>query len=341
MKMYLDSGKELSCSDIDSLVKKREIRIGFKFTINDSNLAQFATDVLSSTTTLKTLRLDTAAALESESFCTALAQNDTIEFINLQESCCDDDGAIALASILKTNSTLQTISLNDNHITDVGAKALAEALATNHVLRRLYLNNNMIDEKGAKALTDVMSPRRIISLKDNNFDDEEEEEDNDDDDDEPSRQKIHFDCDAEEGESEEESDDEGEEESEDEGEEESEDEGEEESDDDKEEESDDDKEEESDDEEEEEEEEELLLKKSKSRITNQVKKEKREDFDVETDTEMNDASTVMPTVGGYCLDKIDSLHRADQQFIERFQELKQRFAIMSNLSSVVLSKTIF
>eukprot|EP00986_Skeletonema_menzelii_P016806 scaffold15947_cov140-Skeletonema_menzelii.AAC.3 len=168
---------------IHSLTQKSVIRIGTPFSTNQHNLEQFATNVLSTTSTLTTLQLlDTATTLHNESFRKALAQNATITFLNLRHSNCDDEGAIALATILKTNSTLQTISLNDNRIRDIGAKALAEALEVNRTLEKLYLNDNLVGEEGAMALMDVGSRRGggrtllQISLRGNNFEDEEGEE---------------------------------------------------------------------------------------------------------------------------------------------------------------------
>ena len=56
----------------------------------------------------------------------------------------EDDGAKAIAQILKTNTTLAEIRMYNKFITDDGAKALAEALKTNKTLRSLSLSGKSV-----------------------------------------------------------------------------------------------------------------------------------------------------------------------------------------------------
>eukprot|EP00985_Skeletonema_marinoi_P014766 scaffold7522_cov202-Skeletonema_marinoi.AAC.21 len=164
--------------DINKLTKKNVISVGCSVHAKE-NLDILAAVLTTTATKLETLQLDdTATALQNDNFLTALTQNDTIRFLNLRSSGCDNNGAIALATVLKKNTTLQTISLNDNNISDVGAKALAEALKENTAVQKLYLNDNIISEEGAKALADARrgidgkSLQMIISLRRNKLTDE-------------------------------------------------------------------------------------------------------------------------------------------------------------------------
>jgi len=163
--------------DINKLTKKNVISVGCSVHAKE-NLDILAAVLTTTATKLETLQLDdTATALQNDNFLTALTQNDTIRFLNLRSSGCDDNGAIALATVLRKNSTLQTISLNDNNISDVGAKALAEALKENTAVQKLYLNDNIISEEGAKALADARRGidgklQIIISLRRNKLTDE-------------------------------------------------------------------------------------------------------------------------------------------------------------------------
>ena len=169
------SGRLLQ-EDITKLVKKSVIRVGGASPFADKNFFEKLAAVLQTTATLETLQLDTAAALRNDNFVTALTQNRTIRFLNLRSSGCDDDGAKALAAVLKENSTLRTISLNNNIISDVGAKSLAKALRINTAVRKIYLNENNISDVGAKVLTAAMRENggtlQKISLKRNKLADE-------------------------------------------------------------------------------------------------------------------------------------------------------------------------
>jgi hypothetical protein len=55
-----------------------------------------------------------------------------------------DDGALAIAEMLKLNSTLQVIGLEGNRIEDDGALAIAEALEFNSTLQEIDLEGNEI-----------------------------------------------------------------------------------------------------------------------------------------------------------------------------------------------------
>ncbi|KAL7431065.1 hypothetical protein ACHAXM_002503 [Skeletonema potamos] len=169
------SSSRLVQDDITALAKKSVIRVGggCSSVADDENKNfEILAAVLRKTSALETLQLDeTAAVLKSNEFVTALARNRTIRFLNLRSSGCDDDGAKALAAILKENSTLQTMSSNNNNICDVGAEALADALKENGSVQKIYLNDNNISDEGAKALANALRGNdgslQLISLRRN------------------------------------------------------------------------------------------------------------------------------------------------------------------------------
>ena len=71
-------------------------------------------------------------------------------------------GAQALAEALKVNTSLQSLNLECNEIDQVGAQALAQALTVNTSLRRLNLRNNAIGDAGAQALEPLIRLGRVI-----------------------------------------------------------------------------------------------------------------------------------------------------------------------------------
>lgn len=75
-----------------------------------------------------------------------------------------DDGAKALAKVLKGNSTLQKLDLSYNHIEADGTKALAEALKGNSTLQELDLFDNII-VGGVHALAEALKQNTgLLSL---------------------------------------------------------------------------------------------------------------------------------------------------------------------------------
>ena len=57
---------------------------------------------------------------------------------------------------LAKNNTLEVVNLNNNNIGVEGAKVLAEALKVNTTLERIYLDGNNIGDGGAKYLARVL-----------------------------------------------------------------------------------------------------------------------------------------------------------------------------------------
>ena len=81
-----------------------------------------------------------------------------------------DEGAKAVAAMLKENQEIVTISLKDNQIGDEGAKAFAATLESNQTLYNLYLDQNQIGDEGVKAFAKMLEKNHTLqALKlDNN-----------------------------------------------------------------------------------------------------------------------------------------------------------------------------
>ena len=98
---------------------------------------------------------------------TALAEvlknNTALATLNLHGNKIGDDGATALAEALKNNNTaLATLSLSNNKIGNDGAIALAEALKTSTALTYLALDRNMIGRRGELALQDMLESNTAL-----------------------------------------------------------------------------------------------------------------------------------------------------------------------------------
>eukprot|EP01036_Dinobryon_divergens_P042285 gene42285-56176_t len=77
-----------------------------------------------------------------------------LEELLLIANCIDDDGVIALVSVIPTLSKLETLYLHYNKIGDRGAVALAQAFVSMPSIRHVILNDNVIGSEGAFTLKD-------------------------------------------------------------------------------------------------------------------------------------------------------------------------------------------
>ena len=106
---------------------------------------------------------NTVAALQNDRVVSALVNNCTIKELTLREAGCGNEGAKAVASILKENSTIEVVDLSENYIIGVeGAKVIAEALKQNASLQKLYLSSNSIGAEGAKAIAEALKENRSL-----------------------------------------------------------------------------------------------------------------------------------------------------------------------------------
>lgn len=99
-----------------------------------------------------------------------------IQVLNLNFNLIGDEGALALATALRTNRTLLCLSLAGNRITDLGASYLAEVLSKfsltheettlrrrknfDAILRRNALVAKLLESKRSKTETDEKSLNR-------------------------------------------------------------------------------------------------------------------------------------------------------------------------------------
>jgi len=82
----------------------------------------------------------------------ARPQHSFIGELSLGKNNIGDDGAIALAALLKAGYAIRRLSLRDNTIGDAGAHALAEALAVNTTLEELDLWGNELTSSGKTVM---------------------------------------------------------------------------------------------------------------------------------------------------------------------------------------------
>jgi len=113
---------------------------------------------LSSSTSVKTLRLDGNCHVESQRFDLFLtSKTPYIQNLSLKSCQLKDDAAIHLADALVDNKTLLTLNLCFNKISDEGAKHIAKALKLNRTLLSLNLSGNTISNAGASMLAEALS----------------------------------------------------------------------------------------------------------------------------------------------------------------------------------------
>ena len=104
----------------------------------------------------------------------ALESNQGIELLSLMDTKCDDEGAAALAKMLRMNKTLERLHLCNknaepeyrNSIGDKGATALADVLKEyNSSLRELHLcDNTNITNTGLRKLIEAVQKNKILTL---------------------------------------------------------------------------------------------------------------------------------------------------------------------------------
>ncbi len=168
---------DLRSENIAVLAKKREILIkGWGSTTYTDENWDILAEVVRTTTTLEKLFFGaTAIALQNDKVVEAIAKNRTIKTLDLWRADCGDEGAKAVAAILKENSTIEVVDLRHNDIGVEGAKAIADALKHNKALRIINLSNdicfkqhtydqgqgislncNSIANEGAKAIAEAL-----------------------------------------------------------------------------------------------------------------------------------------------------------------------------------------
>jgi Ran GTPase-activating protein (RanGAP) involved in mRNA processing and transport len=96
------------------------------------------------------------------------ALNKTIvSAVHLSHNEIKDEGATALAQLLKTNQTLKYFSIAENMITAKGGKVIAEALKCNSTLHTLYFDHNPLGDEGMGAIAEALKKNhtlRVVNL---------------------------------------------------------------------------------------------------------------------------------------------------------------------------------
>ena len=73
-----------------------------------------------------------------------------------------DDGAMALAKILKVNQSLTVLDITRCSITEVGVSHLADALCFNSSLDTIVLDQNSVKDQGAIALAQMLNRNKSL-----------------------------------------------------------------------------------------------------------------------------------------------------------------------------------
>eukprot|EP00300_Choanocystis_sp_HF-7_P031436 c40791_g1_i1.p2 GENE.c40791_g1_i1~~c40791_g1_i1.p2 ORF type:complete len:226 (+),score=42.26 c40791_g1_i1:1-678(+) len=111
--------------------------------------------------TLTTLRLE-ASGLTSDgvvALAPGLARNRTLLYLTVDGNSLDSAAVVAVAASLEGNHTLQSIDFGtyfDSEIGDDGARAVAQLLRVNSTLRALVLRRNHMTDAGVAAIADAL-----------------------------------------------------------------------------------------------------------------------------------------------------------------------------------------
>jgi len=95
-----------------------------------------------------------------------------VQKLDISSNQVDEEGARAMASMLRINKTLRELNISFNFVGDEGTKLMAAALLRNVSLRRLSLRRNDITDKGAKFLASklpAMQGLKELVLSKNNI----------------------------------------------------------------------------------------------------------------------------------------------------------------------------
>lgn len=130
------------------------MQISFKQALKASFLVSFAVGL-----SLASGALAAADPALVEKFAREIGQNTKATYFM---EYLEDDGAIALAEVLKNNNTLISLELEWNDIGDIGAAALAAALKGNQTLRKLDLARNKITDAGISSFAELLKSKKNL-----------------------------------------------------------------------------------------------------------------------------------------------------------------------------------
>ena len=100
-----------------------------------------------------------------ESFCTKLENNKSITNLNLSHNPIGDNGAQALAAVIRRHVALVDIDLELCEITDVGGDLLVPEFGRSPALERVSMKNNLLPHNHVPDGCNLPQQRKRFSLR--------------------------------------------------------------------------------------------------------------------------------------------------------------------------------
>ena len=98
-----------------------------------------------------------------------LAENKTIEEIDLSDNGLDDDGIGELCNSINSNSTITKLNLSRNFFGTLGAEQLRKSLEDSKSIKMLDISGNALGYSSISSLANCCSKKGIIVSTDGNF----------------------------------------------------------------------------------------------------------------------------------------------------------------------------
>jgi hypothetical protein len=133
-------------------------------------LGDYIYDLLNGTTSLKKLDLSVTkqTSVDVMKISMGLINNNTLTHLSLRHCLARNDGAWAIANLLKHNSTLKKIDLYDNRILDQGMKSLYYGLVKNNSLEEIILGQedyqHFIKEDTIELLDELVDQKEHLII---------------------------------------------------------------------------------------------------------------------------------------------------------------------------------
>lgn len=102
-----------------------------------------------------------------KALCAGLVKNTTLALLDLSHNAIDDDGAVALGTLLmKRDLAVTTLLLGDNQVRQAGARAIGRALSVNTVLVTLSLKMNRLTDAGGQCIIEGLRTNKTLESLD-------------------------------------------------------------------------------------------------------------------------------------------------------------------------------
>jgi hypothetical protein len=99
----------------------------------------------------------------AEALAALLRVNTTVTFLGLRGNGIECDGARTFANALAHNRTLISLDLAQNEVTEECVARFARSMRANPILRDIDLSNNLITDKGARVLARALAARPLVT----------------------------------------------------------------------------------------------------------------------------------------------------------------------------------